>query len=116
MKVPVEEPEQLTGGRREFTPEEKDEMFLEFRRRIERDSHNPFFFSGWVGNVFVQELRVNEETVRQYLEECIIFWRSRSEHYAIYYVDAFQSLYTAIFRETYPVEEQVEETNDAQPE
>lgn len=111
MKLTTEELEKLSGARREFTEEEKEEMFLEFRRRIARDRDNPFFFSGWEGDTFVQELVVNEVTVRQYLEDCIRLWRSSSEPYAKYYVDAFQSAYSAIFGGTYPAEQEEETSN-----
>jgi len=115
MRLSFKQLEELQPDKnRQLTEEEQEEKFTELRKRIARDRDNPFFFSGWEGDTFVQKLVVNEETVRRYLEDCIRLWRSSSEDYAKYYVDAFQSAYSAIFGGTYPVEEQDEETSNAQ--
>ncbi len=103
MKLSFEELGKLQPDKgRQLTPEEQKEMLLELERRAERDKDNPFFFSGWEGDTFIQKLVVNEVTVRQYLKDCIEFWRNDGAHYASYCAGAFQSAYDAIFEGIYP--------------
>ena len=43
-----------------------------------------------------------KESVRDYLDICICFWRKEKDKgckYAMYYIDAFQSVRTSIFGE-----------------
>ena len=112
MRLSFKELGKINPSNRLLTEEEREKAFAELRKRIARDRDNPFLFSGWVGHAFVQKLVVNEDTVRQYLENCIRLWRNSSEDHAKYYVDAFQSAYSAIFGGTYPVVEQDEEPAD----
>lgn len=48
-----------------------------------------------------------EEAVKGYLDECILFWRKRvgNVEEAKYYVDAFQSVRVSLFGELLPGEE-----------
>lgn len=45
----------------------------------------------------------NKESVLQYLDECITFWRTQRDdkicEYAKYYIDAFQSVRNSLFGE-----------------
>lgn len=51
----------------------------------------------------------NLEDIKTYLDNCIRFWRRKRDEdkreYAIFYVDAFQSVRKSIFGELLPVEE-----------
>ncbi len=49
-----------------------------------------------------------ESKVKEYLDNCIVFWREQRESggemsaIAVYYVDAFQSMRTSLFGELLP--------------
>ena len=41
-----------------------------------------------------------EDAVKEYLDKCIRYWRKQKQAYAVYYVDAYQSLRISLFGET----------------
>jgi len=45
-----------------------------------------------------------EQAVKEYLDECIRFWRTSDDTHAEYYVDAFQSVRTSLFGRTLPMD------------
>lgn len=63
------------------------------------------------------KIELTEEAVKAYLDKAIRQWRKSDEYYAIYYVDAFQSVRTSLFGLLLPKEEKEdkEKRNDNRP-
>ena len=47
-----------------------------------------------------------KDAIKEYIDKCIRFWRSEctKDFYAIYYVDAYQSMRYSLFSEKLPLE------------
>jgi hypothetical protein len=50
-------------------------------------------------------IEFTKEDIKEYLDNCIVYWRNAKEDYSIYYVDAFQSVRFSLFGELLEGEE-----------
>lgn len=51
-----------------------------------------------------------KDAVKEYLDKCIRFWRGErsKDEFALYYVDAYQSMRQSLFSERLPLEKKTE--------
>ena len=45
-----------------------------------------------------------EENVKEYLDDCIAYWRNANKDYSVYYLDAYQSVRISLFGEPLEIE------------